>query len=173
MSKVITPEFRGSFVSLVEPRSIPGVDSSKPKYQITIPLPKDDPFWTTLKKLVESTAQEKWGKIPPKMKSPIKDGDLMEREEFANCNTIQATSVNRPGAVDANLSPIMDPEELYSGAYYRASIRCFALEHPPGGKGVSVALDNVMKIKDGEAFSGKSSASDDFATVAPSAGMLD
>jgi hypothetical protein len=67
----------------------------------------------------------------------------------------------------------MDPEELYSGAYYRASIRCFAWEHPTGGKGVSVALDNVMKIKDGEAFSGKSSASDDFASVAPSAGMLD
>lgn len=97
----------------------------------------------------------------------------MEREEFANCNTIQATSVNRPGAVDSHLQPIIEPDELYSGAYYRASIRCFAWEHPTGGKGVSVALDNVMKTKDGEAFSGKSSASDDFASLSPSDSLLD
>jgi len=169
MSKLITPEFRGSFVSLVEPRSIPGVDNSKPKFQITIPLPKSDKFWKDLEKLVAMTAQDKWGKIPPKMKSPIKDGDDMEREEFAGCNTIQATSVNRPGAVGPDLKPIMSADELYSGAYYRASIRCFAWEHPTGGKGVSVALDNVMKVRDGEAFSGKSSAEDDFATVATTA----
>jgi len=33
-----------------------------------------------------------------------------------------------------------------------------------GGKGVSIALDNVMKVKDGEAFSGKVDAADDFAS---------
>ena len=79
---------------------------------------------------------------------------------------MQATSNNKPGIVDAALKPIMDANEIYSGAYYRASIRAYAWEHPTGGKGVSIALDNIMKVKDGEAFSGRTDASDDFANFA-------
>lgn len=166
MSKIVTPEFRGSFVHLLEPHTIKGVDGAKPKYQITIPLPKKDAFWAKLDKLVDETAKAKWGKIPPKMKSPVKDGDDEGRPEFAEQFVIQASSNNKPGVVDAALQPIMDANEIYSGAWYRASIRAFAWEHPTGGKGVSIALDNCMKVKDGEAFSGRTDASADFADFA-------
>jgi len=166
MSKLVTPEFRGSFVHVLEPHAIKGVEGAKPRYQITIPMPKKSPFWTDLNKMVDETAKAKWGKIPPKMKSPVKDGDEEERPEFAGCYSVQATSNNKPGIVDAALKPIMDANEIYSGAYYRASIRAYAWEHPTGGKGVSIALDNIMKVKDGEAFSGRTEASDDFANFA-------
>lgn len=166
MSKIVTPEFRGSFVHLLEPHAIKGVEGAKARYQITIPLPKKDAFWAKLNGLVEDTAKAKWGKIPPKMKTPVKDGDEEGRPELAGCYSVQATSNNKPGLVDATLSPIMEANEIYSGAYYRASIRAYAWEHPTGGKGVSIALDNVMKVKDGEAFSGRSEASDDFADFA-------
>ena len=79
MSKLVTPEFRGSFVHILEPHAIKGVENAKARYQITIPLPKKDGFWTKLNALVEETAKAKWGKIPPKMKSPVKDGDEEER----------------------------------------------------------------------------------------------
>jgi hypothetical protein len=79
------------------------------------------------------------------------------------CYSVQATSNNKPGIVDEVLNPIMNANEIYSGAYYRASIRAYAWEHPTGGKGVSIALDNVMKVRDGEAFSGRTDASADFA----------
>lgn len=166
MTKLVTPEFRGSFVHLLEPHAIKGVENAKPRYQITIPLKKTDPFWAKVNSMVEESAKEKWGKIPPKMKSPVKDGDEEGRPEFAGCYTIQATSNNKPGIVDVSLNPIMDGDEIYSGAYYRASIRSYAWEHPTGGKGVSIALDNVMKTKDGEAFSGRTDAASDFADFA-------
>lgn len=164
MSKLVTPEFRGSFVHLLEPHAIKGVENAKARYQITIPLPKKDAFWAKLNALVEETAKAKWGKIPPKMKSPVKDGDEEERPELVGCYSVQATSNNKPGIVDASLQPIMEANEIYSGAYYRASIRAYAWDHPTGGKGVSIALDNVMKVKDGEAFSGRTDASEDFAS---------
>lgn len=171
MSKLITPEFRGSFVHILEPhapKAAPGEAQQKARYQITIPLKADNKFWDEVRKLVNDTAVGKWGKLPPKMKSPIKDGDNEGREEFAGKLTIQATSNNKPDIVDKNLKPIMDANEIYSGAWYRASIRAYAWEHPTGGKGVSIALDNVMKVKDDEAFSGRTSADDDFAGFASS-----
>ena len=174
MSKMISPEFRGSFVSLIEPRSMPGAEGGKPKYQITVVLPKSDEFWTRLAKQIEDAAVAKWGKVPPRLKSPIKDGDEMERSEFDGMNTVQATSLNRPGVVDAVLNPIMSADEIYSGAYYRISYRCYAWEHPTGGKGVSVSVDNVMKVRDGEPFSGRTTAESDFASFkSNAASMLD
>jgi len=182
MSKLITPEFRGSFVHILEPHAIrvaPGEKQPEARYQITIPIAKTDPFWKKFDSLVEETAKAKWGKVPPKMKSPKKDGDETDNEgnvrpEFAGRWSLQATSKNRPGIVDANLQPIMSADEIYSGAWYRASIRCYAWDHPTGGKGVSVALDNVMKTKDDEAYSGRTTAESDFADFAKSSDtMLD
>ena len=75
-------------------------------------------------------------------------------------------SATRPGVVDTDLQPIIDPEELYSGAYYRASINPFAWDHPTGGKGVSFGLNYVMKVRDGEPFSGRKAAEEDFKAFA-------
>lgn len=174
MSKLITPEFRGSFVHVIKPHAMKVKEGEKqpdPRYQITCPIPKDHPFWKDVEKLVDATATSKWGKIPHKLKRPIKDGDEPdndgnERPEFKGKFTIQATSKNQPGMVDSSLNPIMDEKEIYSGAWFRASIRAYAWEHATGGKGVSIALDNVMKVRDDEPYSGRAAAEDDFANVA-------
>jgi hypothetical protein len=167
--KLITPEFRGSFVHILEPhapKAAPGEAQQKARYQITIPISKSNPFWEKVKTLVEETATAKWGKIPPKLKRPVKDGDEEGRAELVGMFTMQATSNNKPDIVDKALNPIMDANEIYSGAWYRASIRAYAWSHPTGGNGVSIALDNVMKTRDDEAYSGRSSAGDDFADLA-------
>jgi hypothetical protein len=180
MSKIVTPEFRGSFVHLLEPHAIKvasGEKQPEARYQITIPIPKSSPFWKKLDALIDDTAKAKWGKIPPKLKTPKKDGDDGDgegnvRPEFAGTWSIQATSKNKPGIVDANLQPVMSADEIYSGAWYRCSIRAYAWDHPTGGKGVSVALDNVMKVKDDEAFSGRTNAASDFADFAAKDDLL-
>ena len=172
-SKIVTPEFRGSFVSLAEPRTIPGAaPGTKPKYQITLALPKDDPFWAEAEQQIEAAYMERWGKKPPKFRSPIKDGDEMERAEFADMYTLQFSSFDRPGLVDSQMKPVVDPDELYSGAWYRVSCRAYAWSHPTGGNGVSFSLDNAMKCRDDEAYSGKTSASDDFGAFAATSNNL-
>lgn len=166
-NKLITPEFRGSFVHLDKPSRMKGDPDSEPRYQILIALPKDDPFWDEVEDAIEEAAKEKFnGKVPPKFKSPIKDGDDEEYDNLKGMLFINASNSRKPGLVDADLEPIMDGSELYSGAWYRASINVWAWTHATGGKGASVSLNNVMKIRDDERFDGGTSAEDDFAGFA-------
>ena len=165
--KMITPPFRGSFVALVKAVNIKGEsDPDKAKFQLTVVLDKKDAFWKKVAAAIKATGEEKWGKVPAKMKKPVKDGDESDYPEFAGCYTLQASSFRKPDAVDMALQPIMSADELYSGAWYRASIRPFAWDHPTGGKGVSFALDNVMKVKDDDPLSGSGTAAGDFADFA-------
>jgi len=98
------------------------------------------------------------------MHVPIRHGDETEYEDWENQKFCQASSEDRPGIIDIDGEDIIDFSELYSGAWYRASIRTYAWHYPQTNKkGVSIALDNVMKIRDDEPFSGRSSAADDFA----------
>lgn len=166
--KLITPEFRGSFVSLDQPRRLKGDPDSEPKYQMLIPIDPDDDFWEQLEDEIQAVAKEKFGKVPAKLKSPVKDGDT-DGEEYDNLSGmkfINASNSRKPGVVDADLDPIIDPDELYSGAWYRASVNVWAWDHPTGGKGCSVSLNNVMKIRDDDRFDGSTSAEEDFAGFA-------
>lgn len=165
--KLITPPFRGSFVALVKPVNVKGeTDPDKAKFQLTVVLSKKDAFWKKIAGIIDATAKEKFGKIPPKLKRPVKDGDESDYPEFAGCFTLQAQANRKPDVCDKGLNPIMDADELYSGAWYRASIRPYAWDHPTGGKGVSFGLDNVMKVKDDDPLSGSGTAAGDFADFA-------
>lgn len=165
-SKLVTPPTRGSFVALDKPKRVVGDDSSEPRYQMLLALPKDDPFWKKAEAAVIAAAKAKWGEIPKKFKNPIKDGD--EEGEYDNlkgCYFINASNTRRPGVIDKNRQPIIDAEELYSGAWYHASVRVYAWQHSTGGKGCSFSLNNVMKVKDDERFDGGTSAEEDFADL--------
>ena len=170
-AKLKTPVFRGSFVHLVEPKApAPGAE---PKYSMAIVLPKEDPvtkaFMKELSAMVNGKATEKFGKLPKKLKKPWKDGDAEDREEWDGCWVVNASNKSRPGIVGPDLQPVMDPEILYSGAHYRASISAWGWKHPTGGEGVSLNLDNVMWVQDGEAFVSRTNAADDFAEFASEA----
>lgn len=177
MSKLVTPPFRGSFVHLFEPSLPKGAeDESKAKYQITAALDADDPFVAKLEKLIEDTAKAKFG---PKvvfghkkgqLRSPIKDDS--EYAEHEGKVTFQMSTRRRPEVVDSSMQPIISADEVYSGAWYRASFTAYAWDHPTGGKGVSLSLSNVLKVKDDEAFDGRTSADSDFADFAEVADLL-
>lgn len=166
--KIITPKHRGSFVHLVEPKA-PAEGADK-VYSMVIVLPKDEPetkkFMAALKKIVDAAAKEKLGQLPKKLKRPWKDGDEEDRPEWEGCWVISAKNKIQPSIVGPDLQPVMDPEKLYSGAYYRASITAWAWSHSVGGKGVSLNLESVMWCADGEPFASRSDGAEDFADYA-------
>lgn len=165
-AKLITPEFRGSFVTVNEPRAFKEGDT--PKYSISIPLEKDHPFFKKLDDMVKAVAKEKWGEVPKKLAMKfLKDGDLEdEKYDWGGMDIISASNKSKPGVLvreeDGTLVEPMSPEEIYSGAFYRASIRPYAYTYEKA-KGVAISLDNLLKVKDGEKFTSRTSATEDFA----------
>jgi len=172
--KFVTPVFRGSFVYLNEPHAPPSLPGENPeeKYSITVVMMKDDKahmaFVRQMRAEIHKLLVEKFG--DPKIKkykwtNPIKDGDNEVIEQWENAYILQARSSQQPAVVNTQLKAIMEAKELYAGAHYRASITLYPWKHPTGGIGVSFSLSNVMKVKDDDAFDGRTTAEDDFADV--------
>ena len=101
------------------------------------------------------------------MKTPLRDGDD-EREDdeaYAGAMFVNANSSNKPGLVDADLNPILDKSEFYSGCYGRASINFYAYDSN-GSKGIACGLNNLQKFEDGERLAGGgSTAEEDFGSL--------
>lgn len=168
-TKVVTGIVRFSYANVFEAKSINGSD---PKFSCSLLIPKDDKETiAAIHKAIEAAKQagigKFGGKIPAKLKLPLRDGDeeRPEDEAYAGHYFINANSAQKPGIVDKNLKPIMDTTEFYSGCYGRASINFYAF-NTNGNKGIACGLNNLMKTADGEALSGRTNAEDDFAGFA-------
>ena len=163
MTKLVTPEFRGSFVTVMEPKAFSPEQPAK--YSMVVGLPKEDPFWKKMDKAIEEVCTEKWGEVPKKLKTFFKDGDEEdEKYGWQGLKLFTASNKSKPGVVireDGELREPMSNDEIYSGAYYRASVRPYAYEYNKT-KGVAISLDNVMKVSDGEKFTSRSNPEDDF-----------
>ena len=179
MAKVITGKVRFSYAHVFEPSA--AEEGQDKKYSVSLLIPKDDT--ETIEKIEaavkEATAEGKakfGGKIPIKLKLPLRDGDE-EREDDENYKGmmfVNATSKNKPGIVDEELKKIVqDPdsvgadmedvskEQFYSGCFGRASVNFYAF-NVAGNKGVACGLNNLQKMEDGDRLSGGPSAEDDF-----------
>ena len=159
--KVVTGEVRFSYAHVFEPASFAGDESNK-KYSCAILIPKKDK--KTLDKCraaIEAAMAN--GKLKSLKDNPLRDGDdeRPDDEAYAGMMYVNAKSTRKPQVVDANLDPIMDQDEFYSGCFGRASITFYNYEFG-GKKGVAVALNNLQKTKDGERLAGGSSAEEDF-----------
>jgi len=171
--KVITgPDTRWSFANVWEAKSING---GTPKFSVSLIIPKSDTRTVEkIKAAIEAAYREGEAKlkgngktVPPlsAIKTPLRDGDTERPDDpaYASAYFINANSATAPGIVDANLQPIFERSEVYSGVYGRASINFYAF-NSNGNKGIACGLNNLQKIRDGEPLGGKSRAEDDFAT---------
>lgn len=166
-TKVVTGIVRFSYTNIWEPKSINGSDE---KYSVSLIISKDDKETIdAINKAVEQAKKDGiskfGGKIPGNLKLPLRDGDIErpDDEAYKNSYFVNANSKDRPQIVDKSVRPILDQSEVYSGCYGRASITFYAF-NSNGNKGVACGLGNLQKLKDGEALSGRSNASDDFTT---------
>jgi len=171
-TKVTTPEFRASYSHVWEKHKD---QYDNEKYSICMVWP-DGADLSSIKKAIKNcminkygSDQKKWSKDALKAKASIDelllDGNIERPDDpvYADCMFMSAKSDNKVGVVDSGVNKIMDQDEFYSGCYARASIRFYI---PKKFHRVCCALNNVMKIKDGEPLSGGSSAEDDFAEYA-------
>ena len=165
--KAMTPRFRVSFPQLFEAKAMD--ENSKPKYGVTMLFPKDVDL-SKLKKAhkvaLEEGVEKLWkGKKPKNMRSPFRDGDTeedyCEKDGYPGHIFVRASSLDKPGVVDADTDRISDPAEVYAGCYARATIVAYPYD-VAGNRGVAFGLQNVQKLKDGEAFSGRMQAEDEF-----------
>lgn len=156
-----------TFCFAFEARGMDEDDTSTPKYSITMLFDKATDL-TSLRRAVKAAVAKKWGDKPPKgLKTPFRDaGEKSDDwQGFQDGMTfVRASSKYQPGVVDASLNPITDRKELYSGCYARASVVAFAYDNR-GNKGVSFALNNIQKLRDGEPLGGMRRAEDDFEAV--------
>ena len=168
-TKVITGKVRFSYEHVFKPME---TDDGDPKYSVSIIIPKKDK--ATLAKIeaaIDAAIEAGKAKLASKtgkvnkavIKLPLRDGDVDREDDptYANSYFINASSKNKPGVVDADLQPIIDTTEFYSGCYGRASINFYAFDSN-GNKGIAAGLNNVQKLADGDFLGGRSSAEDDF-----------
>jgi len=173
-TKVVTgPDVKMSYLHILEPASING---SNPKYSGSFLIPRNSPDVAKIKAAIQAAYDEGQAKlkgsgkaVPPlaTLKTPLRDGDA-ERpgdEDYAGYYFVNANNTTKPGIVDINLNPIMDPDEIYSGIFGRVSLNFFAF-NSNGNRGIACALLNVMKCKDGPRLGGHASAAEDFGEFA-------
>ena len=171
-TSMVTGLVRLSYAHLFEPASING---SQPKFSVSIIIPKSDKKTIAdINAAVEAAKQsgvaKYGGKIPAVLKLPLRDGDAERPDDAAYKNSyfLNASSAQRPGIVDVKRQAILDADAVYSGCYGLVSINCYPF-NTNGNKGVAVGLNHVMKIKDGEALSGREDANTAFANVSTDA----
>lgn len=166
LTKVVTGLVRFSYLNVFEAKSINGSD---PKFSVALLIPKTDTKTVNaINKAVEAAiqaGQSKFGgKIPAKMKLPLRDGDeeFPDDETYAGHYFVNANCTQKPGLMYKNGQPIIDSTELYSGCYGHASVNFYAF-NTNGNKGIACGLNHLMKVKDGEPLGGRSRMEDDFA----------
>lgn len=175
-TRVTTGKVRFSFVNIFEAKTFG--DNTDAKYSIMALIPKTDVATIErMKKAIDAAAQKGLqtkfnGKMPVVLKHTLKDADkdtdldgvlLSEKwPETKGHYVINLSTRNKPQVVDADLNPIIDPTEVYSGCYGRVSMNFYAYNNN-GNKGISAGLNNVQKLEDGEPLGGATTAAADFA----------
>lgn len=162
MKTVRTPEFRVSFPNLFTPR---GFEGQPAKYSVVMLFPKGADL-SELKQLVKEAIEAKWpdpAKRPKGLRNPFRDGNTEkpDMDGYQDVTFVTASSKMRPGVVDRNVKAILDENDVYAGCYACATVTAFAYDKA-GNRGVAFGLQNFQKLRDGDPFSGRSRAEDDF-----------
>ena len=175
-TRVVTGKVRFSFVNVFEAKAFG--EGKEPKYSVMLLIPKSDIGTVNrIKAAIDAAAQKGLstkfgGRLPAILKTTFKDADKdMDQDGMifadkwdytAGHYIINVSTKNQPQVVDANLNPIINPTEVYSGCYGRASINFFAYNNN-GNKGISAGLNNLQKLEDGEPLGSMTTAEQDFA----------
>ena len=160
---VLGPKTRASYVHLFEKTSVEG---GKEHYSCSFIIRKDDAKTVeAVKKAIQAAYEEGreklkgTGKTVPSfeaLKNPLRDGDVEfpDREEYKGCYFLNANNYNRrPTVVDTEFKPIEEPTEVYSGMYCKAFCNAYVFNRGVN-KGITISLEHVMKVADGERLGG-------------------
>lgn len=180
---MLSPEARLSYPALFTPKppyGRPNAPQEEWKYECTLLVPKTETaFMEDLKRTVELAVQEAvadngprgWnGLRPPQIDTPVQDGDLPRKSGEPRPDNekgmwiIKLKGKRKPqvrSAVNIKGQDLTEVE-CYPGCWVRATFNV-GTYNTAGNKGVTFYLNNILKTRDDESFSGSTSAESDFA----------
>lgn len=176
LGKVPGKPVRFSYLNVFTPRL--NAQNQKQEYSVSLLVPKTNTEDVALIKAAIKAAIDKEftanGKKPgPQAWNPLRDGDKDTKQdgsplgaEAKGCYVVSAkmdADRGKPGVVDAQMQPVLDPKGVVSGDWGLASINFYGYSKGTGG--VGAGLHNIMKVKDGEPLGSQSRPEDDFAGV--------
>ena len=157
-NEVIIP-CRLSYANIWEPKQVNG--TGDPKYSCCLLIKKSDTnALAAIRKAIEAVKTDpaslaKWGgKLPPKLKEPLRDGDEEKDDEnYAGCWFINANANadRRPRIIDRACNEVLDQDEVYSGCYAKV-INLDKDSEPDIYNAITrdALLENVTLDKDGK-----------------------
>lgn len=177
-TNVVIGPVRLSYADLWKPRAME--EGQEKKYGSVILIPKKDKkAIATVKKAIAAAdvlGKEKFGKkwnpLSKNFKECLHDGDVdkPEAEEYEGMMYLSAKNKNRPNMIYRNGNAIteMDSDEMYSGVWAFVDLNFFPYSNV--SVGISASLNNLMKDRDDEPFSGQQSAGEAFKDMIESEG---
>lgn len=167
--KLMTPVFRVSFPHLFEADAYGKGD---PKFSVVGLVQKsvsgrDKELLVTMKKAAEKKSIERFGEAAfrkmrklGQFKWPFRDGEEKELDGYGpEVIFFTLSSKTPPGVIGRRKEPL-EEKDVYAGCYARATVGIYTFDNE--SKGVAFGLNNIQKVGDGEPFSGRTSANDDF-----------
>ena len=145
-------------------------EGQEPRFSACLLIPKADK--DTLAKInagiaaAKQQGSDQWNGGGLDLKLPLRDGDVEKPESpaFQGMYFMNASSKSRPGVVDRALNEIVDPGQIYSGCFCRASVNFYPYNQN-GNAGVGCGLNHLQKLADGSLTSERAGAEEDFSVV--------
>lgn len=170
-SVLLTPKFRVAFPQIAEMKVFaPGQKGRYSCVALFTPLDftdKDKQKMAAILAACNKLAIEHFKKPMKELdrsvyKTPFHKGE--EKEQYAGfgAGVIYCTMsayTRRPTVMGLDNATVLDPAELYPGCYARASINPFANDQ---WKSISIGMNHIQKLGDGERLDGATSAEEDF-----------
>lgn len=168
-----------SYPALKEPRMVG--DATKATYSAVIIFPEGADL-TELEQACVAAAEEKWGAdrtakmLKAKaLKWPIKDGDeysarkegneFYENKRYVNLKSEEQPGMVGPRAGSDGRPESYSPDQFYAGCVVRVSAAVYAFDHPQGGKGIGLGLNNLQFVKRGDRLDNRRRAEDEFEVI--------
>lgn len=166
---VTTGEVRLSYVTLFSPRA--NQAGQDPKYSVTLLIPKHDTdtmqrIQTGFAAAIQDGVSKGYWQPGAQPKTVLYDGDGLrpQGEPFGpECKghwVLRASSKQKPGVFDENLSPLLDQTRAYSGVYGRVNFKIYAYNNQ--SKGIGAQLEMVQITRPGEPLGGRITAEEAF-----------
>lgn len=160
-------DVRLSFSELWEAKPYQAGD--KPMFKASFLMKKGGALHKEIDKAIQELAEAEWGAKAKNIIASIRnnpnkfcfqDGDSKEWDGYAGMMALSAKSAKRPLIVDRDKTSLTEADgRPYDGCYVIASVELFT--YSKGGNGISAQLRGVQFLRDGDAFSGGTPASED------------
>lgn len=164
--KIVLRNVRLSYEHIFRADAI--TEGNEPKYSATWIIPKDSLQIKAVKEAIVKALDEKFpgkrknGVWPAAMHNPLKDGDELadEHPEYAGCYILRSSSKNRPLVMGRRKEQLTEEDGvIYSGCYCNVSLAAAGFD-AQAKKGVTIYLNGVQFVQDGERLAGFDASSD-------------